>query len=629
MNNTNIHSCSHCACHSPLIQFLQKPLLEFLNKPTEEICLQINTEDQVPLQNILYYCEQNQGNIIPLINGNTDTVEAIGMYNGKVIACGDKTSVEKAMYEHGNDFHQHKLSNKQTLLPGLIDPHVHIIPTALTDTWQDFSAFVEQGLNPNYNLSYFEGIIRTANTKLKDDNEWILGQGADPSLMPLKPPFGKGQKKLVTIDIKFLDNITDDLHKKINRPMFIMSASMHTAYINTAALNIIYADDPSKKGKIKEQGALQELAQMGEGIKHIPREQITKSALGLFKQIKTLFETASERGVTLMYDAGTQPITLELLKLYRCFHPHNVRVGYAELVSSVGQAKTLSKPKPITEEKLNTVFNASIKLVSDGSNQGLTGAVEPEFLVDSATPFGIFNFTNPSPMQSEVPSNAPDYYEMSDIIVKKGWPLMIHANGDCAIDLALDVFENALKGQSGLDKRHRIEHCSLLNENRMQRMSDLGISPSFLIGHVGFWGYAFSEAIFGEKAEQQLDLCQSMIDKNAIITFHSDLSVSPIGPLRLMEQAVTRIMENAPEEEKEKPVLNKRERVTREDALNAITRNAAWQCHVDDFVGDLKPGKFADYIILEDDPLTITNPEDIRDIKVVETWVGGKLRYSK
>jgi predicted amidohydrolase YtcJ len=155
-------------------------------------------------------------------------------------------------------------------------------------------------------------------------------------------------------------------------------------------------------------------------------------------------------------------------------------------------------------------------------------------------------------------------------------------------------------------------------------MKELDVSPSFLIGHVGYWGYAFREAIFGDKTIM-LDLCNSALKAGMKITLHSDNNVSPLGPLRMMEQSVTRIMEADPELD----ILNAPECITAGQALTAITYDAAWQCNAEQWTGSLKAGNFADFVILKQDPLTIKEPYmNIRNIDVLETWVGGLPVYS-
>ena len=91
-----------------------------------------------------------------------------------------------------------------------------------------------------------------------------------------------------------------------------------------------------------------------------------------------------------------------------------------------------------------------------------------------------------------------------------------------------------------------------------------------MIGHVGYWGYVFQNAILEGRSEQ-LDLCKSALSRCMRITLHSDNGVTPLGPLRMMEQAITRIMEEDPNGN----VLNESEKLTPEQALRAVTYDAA------------------------------------------------------
>ena len=166
----------------------------------------------------------------------------------------------------------------------------------------------------------------------------------------------------------------------------------------------------------------------------------------------------------------------------------------------------------------------------------------------------------------------------------------------------------------------------LVNQDTLKRIHLLGISPSFLIGHVGYWGYVFKKAIFEKKAND-LDVCQSSLKMGMCITLHSDCFVTPLGPLRMMEQAITRIMEGDEQSE----VLNECEKITPERALKIVTYNAAWQCHADKWVGSLEEGKMADYVILAEDPIArgYKDPVGMHDIPVLETWVEGKCVHKK
>ncbi|NRA52962.1 MAG: amidohydrolase [Gammaproteobacteria bacterium] len=623
-NHCNHGTCAQCACHNPGWNALAKRLFTPQNiaELAEQLAPVIEPESLILTACVMY----SGGTIRPMIGGNTANVEAVGFANGQVAAVGSKYDVSAKMKALGMQPENHFiLKPDETLLPGFIEPHVHIVPTALTMGWHNFGAFEGQDLKTDYNL---HGFIETLqNISNKQSAGWILATGVDPSLMPFQTALD-GSQQLVDINVTTLDQLA------LEQPVFLTAASMHTAYVNTKALELI----AKKQGlndqetqdfiaKITKQGALQELAQMLPAYNAIPEFQLVEMEAGLFEHIKSIFSTANERGITLMYDAGMLPIMKQMLNLYRLFNQHNVRVGYAQLCESVTDAQEMADFSPLNEKSVGELFQGAVKLISDGSNQGLTGFQSEQYSCEPVANYGVFNFANPQVAADFDNSDKPDYQTMVDHVIAKGWPLMIHANGDQAIDFTLDIYQNALKGQSGLDKRHRIEHCSLLTSYRADRVQSLGLSPSFLIGHVGYWGWAFNEVIFKEKA-QQLDLCNSMLQRDVKITFHSDLSVSPLGPLRLMEQAVTRIMERAPKTAPNK-VLNRSEQITREQALRAITIDAAWQCHVDEWLGSLAPGKQADFVILAQDPLQIKDPTKIRNIKVLQTWVGGKQRYQK
>ena len=554
------------------------------------------------------------GTIRPLKCGNAyETVEAIGFHKGKVVAAGSESDVSARMSKTGK-YHEQQLHKGQTLLPGLIDPHLHISTSGgLSAAWNDFGPFEGQKLQDSYNSDYLRDQIMAVKDTLKcpadsSDPAWILGYGVDPSLMPLSAPM-----KLVSLNCDTVNEMESEL------PVFMMAASMHTVYINqTAAYTIFEKIGPVKPPDHEElttkeeyyeyvnsQGGLQELAMIIPAFKAIPLPSNSEVVEG----ITSLFEMAVERGITLLYDAGMDDKTAVYLKPLADLC--NIRIGFAKICNSVDDVNALGSYVPPTDEFSN-VYQGSIKIVSDGSNQGLSGYQWEDYRCKAVEPKGTFNF------------KVKDFEDMVKIAIDKNWPLMIHANGNRAIDNVITAYRKALNGKSGLIKRHRIEHCSLPTEQAIGDMFELGLSPSFLIGHVGYWGHVFKKTIFEDKA-LLLDPCQSALRKDMRITFHSDYMVTPLGPLRMMEQAITRVMEQDPNKE----VLNKEERLTPAQALKAITYDAAWQCHADTWVGSLEVGKLADYVILAEDPITIKDPSNIRNISVLETWIGGIQAHPK
>lgn len=627
MNNTKTNhvACTHCACHNPMWEILEEDIFnpEHLSKATALL------EEVIPLkpESLVIY----GGTIRPMVGGSADTVEAIGIHGGKVIATGTKDSVISAMSSMGFSYKLKELEAEHTLLPGLIEPHVHIVPTALLRGWLDVSRFNGQDLLPEYDVKWLKETIQQHVTKhelrYKIAGEWLLARGLDPALMPFKVNPEGELNELVTIDYSLLDDIEEHM------PMLILSASMHTLYANSKALKLIWESDGTLKNKYPKfeqyrdatNGQLQEADGMKPAFKAIPKLQVAAMALESFKHLTDIFQTASSLGITFLYDAGMSKQLKTVLDAYLLFHEKKLRIGAAQICYTQDEVDSL----PAFEMPANykDVYYGNIKLVSDGSNQGLTGYQSEPYCCKTDDGLGIFNFPESSSQPDPVtpPKNYIDL--VKTIVADKNWPLMIHANGDRAVQFALDVYGEAAKvAPQSINNRNRIEHCSILTADQVKVMQQLGVSPSFLIGHVGYWGYAFSEAIFEEKA-QKLDPCKTSLDADLRITLHSDNEVSPLGPLRMMEQAITRIMEAAPGNPEDN-VLNEAECITPEQALRAVTYDAAWQCHADQWVGSLDTGLYADFVILKKDPLSLEQYYmNLRNIEVLETWKDGAIVY--
>ncbi|WP_085630821.1 MULTISPECIES: amidohydrolase [unclassified Pseudomonas] len=641
------HGCTHCGCENPVWNALKHTvdLKAFAGKAAGLL--------PEPGGESLVF---TGGTIYPLIDGNmTQRVEALGIHGGDVVASGSLAEVEARMKARGIRYQTRSLGGK-TLLPGLIEPHAHIVQSCVMEGWEDLGPIEEktQKLKDPYDWAWLKARIqdRLGTADFADRSRWFLGRMVDPALMPFTESGQPGVLNTLTAfyckaDFAKDADTTGNLDSIVSdRPLLLISASMHTVYLNTAACDVVYHHQDKASQALRDtyktfenflsvtKGNLQEEAGITPALLSIPLVQAL-DVVNIFKYMKDYFHTASSRGITLLYDAMVDPTSKLILEAYGLTHPRNLRIGYAASCNGVDFSH-IPPYKPVTKEAARHFYQGSVKLVSDGSNQGLTGYQATPYCCKTDRPVGNFNFCDPGP-DNTTPEALPDAYQTTlNNAVATGWPLMIHANGDRAIEFTLQAYKTALKGKSGLDKRHRIEHCSLLTPRTLDQLQSVGISPSFLIGHVGYWGYAFENAIFEDKATRMLDLCQDALDRGLRISLHSDCTVTPLGPLRSMEQAVTRKMEGKRENGKfvtdaaRQPVLNEGQCLTRQQALKAITYDAAWQCHADQWAGSLKDGHFADFVILDDDPLDEKVPASkIREITVRETWKGGHKVFAQ
>lgn len=626
MSHTHNHPEGlHCSCCNPMWKALI-PGNQF------EITEKQGQENE-PVETLIFLACSNPedegdhevGYIQTMEGGKDVMVEAMGIANGKIVATGSFDHVMEKMPE---DTPVEPVYGGRTLLPGLFEPHLHILPTAVFNMAIDVGPFQGQYLRSGFPGQEYtrEWVIETLRNAAgsTNDNGWIFGRNVDPALL-----LGPDKE----FDSEALDKVSE------TQPVFLMNSSMHFAYINTVAIELAEAEG----GEVPEDGVLKEAEEITPVLNLMINSMDPENfATQLSDQVDDIFKDANKRGATYLMDAALGPGTdglneVEYLRL-KANDMCRVRIGAALIVFSPDEFNDNIKGKYFPNRGDENFNIAYVKVVSDGSNQGLTGYQKkpydcddnynvyggPDTNISQQTNEGIFNYGYPI-----------EFDALISTIVDNGWPLMIHANGDEAMDRTIDAFRNAgINAATKEVRRDRIEHASLLSDKNMADMEKLGISPSFLIGHVGYWGWVFQQTILGQERSDQLDRCHSAIeDYHMRITLHSDYSVSPLGPLRLMEQSITRRMEGAPEQLGPQ-VLNGVERITRFQALKAVTYDAAWQCHADQWVGSLEVGKCADFTILNENPLTYSSKNvkgysasGMRDIPVLETWKGGRKVY--
>ena len=224
--------------------------------------------------------------------------------------------------------------------------------------------------------------------------------------------------------------------------------------------------------------------------------------------------------------------------------------------------------------------------------------------------------------------------EMTQVIAKHqalGYQVIIHATGDRTVETALDAIEAALAGKPNTF-RHRIEHNDFVRPELLSRYGEIGIVP---IIRGRSWSPVCSlnenDGVhwFGESVHPWFYLHRSLLDANPglPIAWHSDGASTTKHPIRDLYFLVTRKeISGDGVTACEPPDWFVAEAITVEEALRLMTINAAYALFIDEKVGSLMPGKFADLIILSDNPLTV-DPDSLIDLAVLMTMVGGRVEY--
>lgn len=514
------------------------------------------------------------------------TAEAVAIRGGRIIAVGSRGALEGRA---GSATERVDLDGR-TLLPGFVDPHMHTNMVQFAD-WTDVSPMATPTA-----AAVYEALRQAPATS----TGWVLARQFDPSITAGDPH----------MDRAMLDRLVPD------RPLLVLEGNTHIAYVNSAALAAGGVDrdtaDPSAGRYVRDDageltGRLEETPAFMAFAAGMPI--VTGQALA--DRVRDLLWDAASQGVTLLHDCGigsmAGPADLEGLQLAAdADSPVRCR---GMLVSSAYDTWEQMGLRPgFGDVRGDGIFRVDgMKAWSDGSSQARTGYQRDPYLETDTC--GSLNYS------------ADELAAVVDRAHRDGWQVGVHANGDAAIDVTLDAFEAALSADPREDHRHRIEHSSVLRPEHIEQMVTLGLSPSFLIGHIRWWGRAFQERLLGRQRANFYDPCASALRAGLRISLHSDWRVTPLEPLRYVEDAVTRVMvENG-------DVLNPEERISVEDALRAITIDAAWQCRADDITGSIEVGKYADLVILERDPMSV-DPGRLSQIAVSATFLSGDVRYS-
>jgi predicted amidohydrolase YtcJ len=517
----------------------------------------------------------------PVLTMNGGRAEAIALRDQKVVAVGPW---ERVAAYRGKSTEVVELAGR-AVLPGFVEPHVHLIFTALTENLcVDMSPIAA----PTKDAAL--AALRQA-CEQAPRGQWVLGFGFDPSrLFPDHPGLS-----------------ADDLESASGgRPVFVLNQSGHIAYVNHVALAAASLDagtpDPAAGSYVRDSegrptGELHEPPAFARFAPHFPKPTAREVAEVCRK---TMREWAA-RGCTSIFDCGIGSVGGEgdvaLMRALSGEPDSSLRLRGAlvpEVATAIG-----AKP----DARDTGLALCAIKFWADGSTQGFTGAVTEPYLGGHGR--GVLNHA------------AGELSDRMAAFDRDGWQLVVHANGDRAIDQVLDVYETILDGRSAADRGHRIDHFTVAREDQVIRAAALGLGISHTIGHVHYWGEAFREYVLGpERAERILPLAEDFRAGTGA-SLHSDSPVTPVFPLLYLRTAVSRLVGEAG------PALGESQRITLEQALEAVTWRAAEHARLGGVAGRLAEGMNADLVVLDRDPHAVA-PADLHKLEVTETWLGGR-----
>ena len=180
----------------------------------------------------------------------------------------------------------------------------------------------------------------------------------------------------------------------------------------------------------------------------------------------------------------------------------------------------------------------------------------------------------------------------------------------------IDAIDQAQRQYPWNDHRHTLQHCQMANTAQYKQMQALGICVNLFANHLYYWGDQHANITLGKNRAERMNACRTALDYGVPLAIHSDVPVTPLAPLFTAWCAVNRLTESG-------KILGENQRINIQQALHAITIGAAYTIRMDHLIGSIEIGKYADFAVLEANPLD-TPAEELKDISVWGTIIAGK-----
>jgi len=513
---------------------------------------------------------------------SSEVTEAFAVGDGFIIATGGYAQLCARFPDAERvDF------GRSTIVPGFNDAHMHLAMAAEDVLHLDLSTAHVRS------LAVLLERIR-AETAAVPAGAWIRGSRYDDGKM-------SERRVLTRAD---LDAVAPD------HPVLVLHVAAHWGVVNSRALALAGIDESTPEppgGRFGRDAAGRLNGIMFEqaifdfanpavargGRTYAPESSFDDRLRGLARA-QQMFHAA---GITSIGDAMVGPSELALFQAARERGLLTLRVNALMTVDHYDEMQRLVLDTAFGDTRLRI---GGVKAFVDGAIGGRTCLLEHAF---EGRPDDFGMQTTPT----------DELHEIVRRVHGDGNRLCVHANGDRAIALLLDGFERAYD-EKPLPTRHRIEHCSLVNESILARMRALGAIATPFAGYAGYHGGNLVEW-YGSERVNRMFAHRWFLDAGVLVAGSSDYPCGPYEPLYGMQSCITRRGDDG-------VVVGAEQRITAREALDLYTIHAADAAGEATYKGRLAPRFLADFVVLEEDPLQ-ADPTRLAAIAVEATYVGG------
>lgn len=530
--------------------------------------------------------------IVLTMEDNDAVAQAVAVTDGLIHAVGDNAKVRAHI---GPNTRVVDLDGR-TMLPGFIDAHSHFLIAG-----RNQNIAVDLNAPPIGDIENISDLIARVSKRAKTTppGDWIIGLGYDDTLL-------SENRHPTRHD---LDAASTD------HPILLFHVSLHFAVANSRALEIagVTGDTPQPSGGVihleensdEPNGLLEEGPAFFLVYGRVPQPTLEQNLDGVNQGARTYAQAGVTTAQSGAADKATIPVLQEAVR--RGLMPIRINVyPNADVTEAIIAGKF--SIEPLDSDMLHI---GATKIVADGSIQGYTGYLREPY----HEPYkGDTDYRGYPRMSRD------ELTKLVTLLYKNDHQVAIHGNGDAAIDDILHAIAKAQETYPATDARPIIIHSQMAQDDQLDRMKDLGIIPSFFSLHTYYWGDRHSAIFMGPERAARMSPGKSALERGLRFTIHCDTPVVPMEPLKLVWATVNRISTGG-------VIIGENQRISVMEALRATTINAAYQNFEEDVKGSIEVGKYADLVILSEDPRLY--PTRIKDIEVLETIVGGRSVYRK
>lgn len=515
----------------------------------------------------------------------------VAVRDGIIVAIGGADCAEGwGDYEIIEDF------KNDVLMPGLIEAHAHVSAGGVWRfTYCGHYARVDPEGQEWSGVTTYDGLIERLKKVAAGipAGQPVVGWGFDPSFL-------EGDR----LNRHQLDTVSQD------HPVVVLHSNFHVLSANSRALSDAKLLQGSNiEGVVMRSdglayGELQEFAAMAPVMEHTG---VSFKDLSDADALRAYAKTAQNCGVTTVADLLSDLDDAEVKMLEEVTGDAGFPVRYVPMMNAMTTAPKVAAQRAISLRARSTdkLFLGGAKLFTDGAIQAFTAMVkEPGYY--KGRDQGIWNM------------EVSHFKEAVKELNRAGVKTHIHTNGDRASELAIEAYEEALLECPNPDLRHTLEHVQLADKSQFRRMRALGLTVNVFANHLYYFGDVHWSTSIGPDRANRMDACK---DAGAVFdglfAIHSDAPVTPMAPLFTAWCAVTRQTQSG-------RILGNTQQISVKEALYAITMGAAYVLKMDDQLGSISIGKRADFVALEQDPMTV-DPMALKDIKIKGTVLGGAV----